>query len=68
MLKKLEKKTTQQASISSLFVGRWQPFHKGHKRLIETVLKKGKSVIIAIRDTEANQSNPHTVYERWSMI
>ena len=68
MLKKLKKKTTQQASISSLFVGRWQPFHKGHKKLIETVLKKGKSVIIAIRDTEVNQSNPYTVYERWNMI
>jgi len=33
---------------SSLFVGRWQPFHEGHKALIETVLKKGKPVVIAI--------------------
>ena len=68
MLKKLRKKTTQQTRRSSLFVGRWQPFHGGHKKLIETVLKKGKSVIIAIRDTEVNQSNPYTVYERWGMI
>ncbi len=31
---------------ASLFVGRWQPFHDGHKKLIETVLKKGKPVVI----------------------
>lgn len=53
---------------SSLFVGRWQPFHKGHQTLIETVLKKGKPVIIAIRDTEISHSNPYSTYERWSMI
>jgi cytidyltransferase-like protein len=53
---------------ASLFVGRWQPFHRGHKDLIETVLKKGKSVVIAIRDTEINSENPYTTSERWNMI
>lgn len=53
---------------SSLFVGRWQPFHKGHKTLIETVLKKGKPVVIAIRDTEISHSNPFSTFERWTMI
>lgn len=53
---------------SSLFVGRWQPFHKGHKALIETVLKKGKPVVIAIRDTEISHSNPYSTFERLSMI
>lgn len=53
---------------SSLFVGRWQPFHKGHKALIETVLKRGKPVVIAIRDTEISHKNPYTVHERWTMI
>ena len=53
---------------SSLFVGRWQPFHKGHKTLIETVLKKGKAVVVAIRDTDISHSNPYTLHERWSMI
>lgn len=53
---------------SSLFVGRWQPFHAGHRKLIETVLKKRKPVIIAIRDTEASKSNPYSVFERWTMI
>ena len=52
----------------SLFVGRWQPFHKGHKAMIETVLGKGKSVVVAIRDTELSKDNPYSVSERWNMI
>ena len=35
----------------SLFIGKWQPFHKGHKWLIEERLKLGKNVLIGIRDT-----------------
>lgn len=53
---------------SSLFVGRWQPFHKGHKALIEMVLKTGKPVVIAIRDTEISHSNPYSTQERWTII
>ena len=53
---------------SSLFVGRWQPFHEGHKALVETVLKKGKPVVIAIRDTEIDHNNPLSTFERWSII
>lgn len=53
---------------ASLFVGRWQPFHEGHKKLIETVLKTGKRAVIAIRDTELSNKNPYTVAERREMI
>ncbi len=53
---------------ASLFVGRWQPFHEGHKTLIETVLKKGKPVVVAIRDTEMSHKNPYTTKERWEKI
>lgn len=53
---------------SSLFVGRWQPFHQGHKKLIESVLKQGKPVVIALRDTEIDHKNPYSVYERWTKI
>lgn len=60
--------TKKESQKSSLFVGRWQPFHEGHKALIETVLKKGKPVAIAIRDTEIDHSNPFSTFERWSMI
>jgi len=53
---------------ASLFIGRFQPFHGGHKKLIETVLKNNKPVVIAIRDTEISKQNPYTVTERWTMI
>ncbi len=53
---------------SSLFVGRWQPFHKGHQKLIESVLKKDKPVVVAIRDTEISHDNPYSTFERWTMI
>ena len=52
----------------SLFIGRWQPFHDGHKALIDRVLSEGKEVLIAIRDTEISEDNPYTVEERRSMI
>ena len=54
--------------IYSLFIGRWQPLHDGHKKLIQTVLDEGKNVCIAIRDTEISKSNPYTVKERMKMI
>lgn len=60
--------THQKTQNASLFVGRWQPFHEGHQALIETVLKKGKPVIVAIRDTGVNLENPYTTSERWTMI
>ncbi len=53
---------------ASLFIGRWQPFHAGHKKLIETVLKKGKPAVVAIRNTEMTKENPYSVNERWEMI
>lgn len=44
----------------SLFIGRWQPLHDGHKWLINERLKEGKNVCVAIRDTETDDSNPYT--------
>ena len=49
----------------SMFIGRFQPFHEGHKWLIEQRLKLGKKVCIAvmdIHDTEPDK-NPYTYYE-----
>lgn len=51
-----------------MFVGRWQPFHEGHQALIETVLRKGKPVIVAIRDTELSHKDPYSTTERWNAI
>ena len=35
-----------------LLIGRWAPFHMGHKTIVDSFLKAGKVVCIAIRDSE----------------
>lgn len=55
--------------MHSLFIGRWQPFHNGHKKLIDKVLiEEGRPVVIAIRNTPVSEKNPYTVEERKQMI
>lgn len=53
-----------------VFIGRFQPFHIGHKQVIETALSKSSKVIVCIGS--ANQprtiKNPWTASERTGMI
>jgi len=35
----------------SLFIGRWSPFHNGHKAIIDSFVNNGKAVCIAVRDS-----------------
>jgi len=42
----------------SLFIGRWQPWHQGHRWLIDQRLKDGKNVCVAIRDVETSENQP----------
>jgi cytidyltransferase-like protein len=42
---------------TALFVGRFQPFHDGHKQLIEEGLRRVGQVCIAVRDTHATDAN-----------
>jgi nicotinamide mononucleotide adenylyltransferase len=42
----------------SLFIGRWQPWHPGHRWLIDQRLNEDKNVCIAIRDVEVNENQP----------
>jgi adenylylsulfate kinase len=35
----------------TLFIGRWSPFHNGHKYIIDSFVKNGKPVCVAIRDS-----------------
>jgi len=51
-----------------MFVGRWQPFHKGHLWLINQRLKEGKKVWLAIRDIEPDKDNPWSADEIEKMI
>jgi len=52
----------------AMFIGRWQPFHKGHKYLIDKALAEGKEACVAIRDTEISDKNPYSVAQRKEMI
>lgn len=52
----------------AMFIGRWQPFHKGHKYLIDKALEEGKHACVAIRETEISDKNPYTVEQRKEMI
>ena len=47
----------------SLYIGRWQPWHKGHQWLIEQRLKEGKNVWLAIRDVPTDENNPYTAQQ-----
>ena len=44
----------------ALYIGRWQPWHGGHRWLIVQQLGLGNKVWIAIRDMEPNDKNPFT--------
>ena len=47
----------------SMFIGRWQPWHKGHRWLIDQRLNDGKNVLICIRDMKTDENNPYTPKE-----
>lgn len=47
----------------SVFIGRWQPLHDGHKALFQQVLDAGGNVLILIRDVEPDEKNPFTAAE-----
>ena len=47
----------------SMFIGRWQTWHKGHQWLIDQRLKEKKNVLICIRDCMPNKDNPLTSEE-----
>ena len=47
----------------SLYIGRWQPWHSGHRWLIDQRLKLGLNVCVAIRDVEPNSDQPWTADE-----
>ena len=48
----------------SLFIGKWQPWHKEHKWLIEERLKLGKNILIGIREIENPKYTPKEIMMR----
>lgn len=63
---KADKESSSSEKKYSVFFGRWQPWHKGHRWLINQRLNEGKNVWVAIRDVTPDEKNPFTaeqVYE-----
>lgn len=55
---------------SALFIGRFQPFHKGHLDVVKKILKDNERIIIVIGSAEKNfmQRDPLTAGERFQLI
>ena len=53
-----------------VFIGRFQPFHNGHRAVIDAALKQAKEVIVVVGSSFAarNIRNPFTFQERKDMI
>ena len=47
----------------SLFIGRWQPWHEGHRWLIDQRLNEGKNVLICVREVSKDDKNPYNPIE-----
>ena len=46
-----------------MFIGRWQPWHDGHRWLINQRLNENKSVLICIREVSPDDKNPYNPSE-----
>ena len=51
-----------------LFIGRWSPFHAGHKYIIDSYVNNGYKVCIAIRDTKLSEKDPFNIELREKLI
>lgn len=54
----------------SLFIGRFQPFHKGHLYAIKWISRRSSRVVVAIGSSQekGTAENPYTATERRAMV
>lgn len=60
--------TTNKDKKYAIFIGRYQPYHHGHCKLIEQKLNEGISCLIMVRDIEPDETNPFTTQQTIEMI
>jgi len=63
MKKYLAEAAAKSTSGYAMFIGRWQPWHSGHRWLIDQALNEGKKVLLCIRDVTPDEKNPWTAHE-----
>jgi cytidyltransferase-like protein len=56
-------KAQSKSGTWAMFIGRWQPWHDGHRWLIDQALNQGKKVLLCIRDVPVSDKNPWTAQE-----
>lgn len=56
-------KAESKSGTWAMFIGRWQPWHSGHRWLIDQALNEGKKVLLCIRDVPVDEKNPWTAQE-----
>lgn len=56
--------------IRAVFVGRFQPFHKGHMKAVKDILEKIDELVIVVGSSQYSHTvdNPFTTGERITMI
>lgn len=67
----IEKKRDEQFDTvkpTALFVGRYQPLHDGHKKLIREGINRAGQAIVAVRDTFGLPKNPFTYEQIYDMF
>ena len=47
----------------AMFIGRWQPWHEGHRCLIDQQLNQGKKVLLCVRDVKQDEKNPWSAWQ-----
>lgn len=53
---------------TGVFIGRFQPFHEGHRRCVEHILQHNDRCTILLRDTGNTAKNPFDLAKRKAMI
>lgn len=68
--KSCNRKPKQAMRDALVFIGRFQPFHKGHKAVIDAALEQAHEVVVVVGSSFAarNIRNPFTFEERKAMI
>ena len=53
---------------TTMLLGRYQPWHEGHGKLLERALAKTGQVVIMLRASDSSTSNPYSFEERKKKI